>query len=137
MIELDNDKRTLSSTTSMKKSLEDWIWSCFERVWYHPIKDIAYLSAATHHEFALLRGKASDILLHGVELHCNFDEELLELLMSRKMRLIAHSHPDYDFIEASYDDRLFLRYIGQKESTIVSYVTGIEKKFKANAFEEI
>ena len=158
MIELDNDKRTLSSTTSMKKSLEairngeaglterrrkllnrvpnSNDWASFERDSIS-IKDIAYLSAATHHEFALLRGKASDILLHGVELHCNFDEELLELLMSRKMRLIAHSHPDYDFIEASYDDRLFLRYIGQKESTIVSYVTGIEKKFKANAFEEI
>ena len=37
------------------------------------IKDIAYLSAATHHEFALLRGKTRDIIVHGVERHCYFN----------------------------------------------------------------
>lgn len=33
------------------------------------IKDIAYLSAITKYEFALLRGKSRDIILHGVDYH--------------------------------------------------------------------
>ena len=36
-------------------------------------KDIAYLSAATQHEFALLRGKNEDILFHGTTYHCEFE----------------------------------------------------------------
>ena len=49
------------------------------------IKDLAYLSAATHHEFALLRGKTKDIVFHGTDRHCKFDEELLTLLKIKKL----------------------------------------------------
>ena len=59
------------------------------------IKDLAYLSAATKHEFALLRGKRNDLLFHGVERHCNFEDELIELLKEGKYKLIAHTHPDF------------------------------------------
>lgn len=100
------------------------------------IKDIAYLSAATHHEFALLRGKGKDIIFHGVELHCNFTEELLELLKAHKLMLIAHTHPDHGVVEPSPDDREFLRHIGQRDSIVISYITGVERKFSANVFEE-
>lgn len=100
------------------------------------IKDIAYLSAATHHEFALLRGKTKDIVFHGVELHCDFTVELLELLRNGKLRLVAHSHPDYGEIIPSLDDKKFLRYIGQKESIIISYITGNEQRFYANMVDE-
>lgn len=41
-------------------------WGEFERDSI-TTKDLAYLSAATHHEFALLRGKRQDILFHGTE----------------------------------------------------------------------
>ncbi len=75
------------------------------------IKDIAYLSAFTHDEFALLRGKSKDIIFHGEPSHCYFDEELIELLKSGKLRLVVHSHPDYNNIEVSQDDRDFLNYI--------------------------
>lgn len=109
-------------------------WAVFE---YDTIsiKDIAYLSAATHHEFALLRGKTKDILFHGVACHCNIISEMLELLKQKKLRLVAHTHPDYDEIIPSKDDRLFLKQIGQKESIIVSYITGKELKFSASLFE--
>lgn len=100
-------------------------------------KDIAYLSAATGHEFALLRGKKKDIVFHGIERHCNFKDDLLELLKIGKLRLIAHTHPDYENIHPSADDRSFLRYIHQEDSLIISYITGNEKRFSANYFEDI
>ena len=111
-------------------------WSTFEKDTIS-IKDIAYLSAATGHEFVLLRGKTKDIVFHGIERHCDFTEELLELLKTRKLRLIAHTHPDYGMIKPSQDDRLFLQCIGQKESVIISYITGVEQMFYANLFDEI
>ncbi len=111
-------------------------WAAFERDSI-TTKDIAYLSASTHHEFAILRGKTKDILFHGIERHCNFNEELLELLKTKKLRLIAHTHPDFETIEPSQDDRDFLRYIDQKSSIIVSYITGAEREFSANLFDDI
>lgn len=101
------------------------------------VKDIAYLSATTHHEFALLQGKTKDIIFHGTEMHCNFNNELLELLRSNKLRLVAHTHPDYGEIEPSIDDRAFLRYINQKESIIISYITGKQIRFSANPFDDM
>ena len=111
-------------------------WSTFEKDTIS-IKDIAYLSAATHHEFALLRGKTKDIIVHGVERHCHFNEELLGLLQTKKLRLIAHTHSDYGKIIPSADDREFLKHIGQKTSVIISYITGAEFEFASNSFEDI
>lgn len=151
------DKMILSSTASTQTSLEairkgeaglnekrkrllervpssnDWAAVEKDSV---SIKDIAYLSAATHHEFALLRGKGKDIIFHGVEYHCNFTEELLELLKAHKLWLVAHTHPDYGNVEPSPDDREFLRHIGQKDSIVISYISGIERRFSANLFDE-
>ena len=151
-------KNLLSSTASTKTSLEairngeagltekrksmlarvpcSNDWSTFEKDTIS-IKDIAYLSAATHHEFALLRGKTKDIIVHGVERHCHFNEELLDLLQTKKLRLIAHTHSDYGKIIPSADDREFLKHIGQKASVIISYITGAEFEFASNSFEDI
>ena len=101
------------------------------------IKDIAYLSAATHDEFALLRGKSKDIIFHGERACCRFNDELIGLLKMKKLRLVVHSHPDYNKIESSEDDRQFLRYIGQKKSLIVSFITGDVKAFSGNVFGDI
>ena len=101
------------------------------------IKDIAYLAASTGDEFALLRGKTKDIVFHGVQYHCHIDGELLDLLRTKKLRLIAHTHPDYGEIYPSNDDRDFLKYIGQKTSKIISSITGIEQTFSANPFDDI
>ena len=48
------------------------------------LKDLAYLSAKTGDEFAILRGKREDILVHGTPTRCRFDGVLEELLMSLK-----------------------------------------------------
>lgn len=100
------------------------------------IKDLAYLSAATKHEFALLSGKKKDVLFHGVERHCNFDDELLELLRRGVYKLVAHTHPDYGKIVVSEDDRRFLKYINQRSSVIISYITGEEVRFSSSYFED-
>ena len=152
------DKKLLSSSSSTRKSLEairngeaglterrknilnrvpnSNDWAAFEKESVST-KDIAYLSAATRHEFALLRGKKKDIVFHGIERHCNFNDDLLELLKTRKLRLIAHTHPDYENIHPSSDERGFLRYIQQEESLIISYITGNEKRFSAYYFEDL
>lgn len=111
-------------------------WAAFERESVST-KDIAYLSAATSHEFALLRGKKKDIVFHGVDRHCNFNDDLLELSRIGKLRLVAHTHPDYEDILPSSEDRRFLRYINQEDSLIVSYITGNEKRFSAYFFKDV
>lgn len=72
-----NERRT--SILARVPNSNDWAAFEYETI---RIKDLAYLSSATHHEFALLRGKAKDIVFHGTELHCEFNEELLTLLIN-------------------------------------------------------
>ena len=100
-------------------------------------KDIAYLSAATHHEFALLRGKKQDILFHGTNYHCDITNDMIELLKQGKLYLVAHTHPDHGKIKPSADDRKFLQRIGQKKSLIVSYITGEEHEFSDDRYSDL
>lgn len=102
-------------------------------------KDLAYLSAATGDEFALLRGKKVDVLYHGPPLHCHIEnsEELMWLLESHKLVLEVHSHPDFDRISPSFDDRNFLRAIGQKESRIISSYTAEIITFSADWYDDL
>lgn len=101
-------------------------------------RDLAYLSAATGDEFALLRGKNEDILYHGTQYHCHIEKSdtLMELLESHKFRLETHTHPDHGQITPSHDDRAFIRSIGQKDSKIVSSYTGQVQVFTSNMFEK-
>lgn len=62
-------------------------WCCFPKDSI-AIKDIAYLSAKTDHEFALLRGKKQDILFHGMKYYCNISGNLVNLLKSGQLRLL-------------------------------------------------
>ncbi len=102
-------------------------------------KDLAYLSAATGDEFALLRGKNQDILYHGTPAHCHIekDELLMNLLEGHKICLECHSHPDYGMIFPSQDDRDFIASFGQKTSRIVSSYTGKVITFHANRFDDL
>ena len=59
------------------------------------------------------------------------------MLKSKKLRLVVHSHPDYNDIEVSDDNRSFLTYIDQKKSMIVSYITGETIEFSTNMFDDI
>jgi hypothetical protein len=100
------------------------------------IEDLAYLSAQEGHEFALLRSKSNDILLHGNGTGCTFTDDLEVLLVQGRMELVAHSHPDVDHIIPSSEDRDFLKSIGQKKSVIISWYTGRQLEFYADEFEE-
>ena len=98
-------------------------------------RDLAYLSAYTNHEFAILRGKKNDILYHGSKIDCVFDDELVPLLKCGKLRLYAHSHPDYSEIIPSNDNRTFLKSIKQESSIIISWITGREQLFTSSLFD--
>ena len=98
------------------------------------IRDLAYISAFTEHEFALFRGK-EDYVLHGEALRCNITDELFSLVKEKHLKLVAHSHPDHDIIIPSLDDRKFLKLIGQKNSVIISFITGQEVTYGSNLFD--
>ncbi|MBR4345251.1 MAG: hypothetical protein IKP88_21520 [Lachnospiraceae bacterium] len=98
------------------------------------LEDLAFLSASTDDEFALFRGKNEDILYHGDHMTCPIekDETLMILCKEHKVKLIAHTHNDIERIVPSQGDKRFLRAIGQKESIIVSYITGKILKYTSD-----
>ncbi len=87
------------------------------------IEDLAYLTACTGCEFALLKGKKNDVLFHGGKYNCSFDKVLSDSLKSHKYKLYAHSHPDEDNPVPSVADRNTLEAIGQDHSLIISATT--------------
>lgn len=98
--------------------------------------DLAYLTAKTGHEFAILRGKDMDILFHGDSTHCELQETLVDMMLAHKLRIIGHSHPGEDDPIPSPADRIALRTIGQKKSIVISGRTGREKEFGQSPFED-
>ena len=109
-------------------------WAAFRRNSIELV-DLAYLSAKSGHEFALLRGKSSDILFHGSTGHCRFIGELEAIIRSRQVDIIVHSHPGEEDPQPSAEDRQVLREIGQHTSTVVSGITGLTRIFTADPFE--
>lgn len=101
------------------------------------MSDLAYLTAKTGHEFAILRGKSEDILFHGENTTCRFDDVLAEMLLSGRLRILGHSHPGEEFPVPSPEDRNALRRIRQDKSQLISGLTGQETTFTANLFDDI
>ncbi len=99
------------------------------------MKDLAYLTAKTGHEFAILRGRREDILFHGTAQRCAFDDVLVDLLLSKRLVIYGHSHPGEVEPIPSKEDRDALRAIGQKSSRLISGLSGIEIQFTDDPFE--
>lgn len=110
----------------------DWAKFPYEHL---SMKDLAYLTAKTGHEFAILRGKHEDILYHGTSQRCTFDDVLVELLLSGRLVIYGHSHPGEETPVPSTGDRAALRKIGQKMSRLISGQSGIETEFTQSPFE--
>ena len=100
------------------------------------MKDLAYLTAKTGHEFAILRGKTEDILFHGENLRCAFDDILVEMLLTKHLRIYGHSHPGEDIPVPSPQDRETLKQIDQAESKLISGRTGLEITFTLEIFND-
>ena len=126
---LDNKRSNLLNRVPKPN---DWAKFDYESI---KVKDLAYLTAASGDEFALLRGKRIDILFHGEMLQCCFTDELVELLLKGSLNLIAHSHPGEDIPIPSTKDRQTLTLIHQHSSIIISATTGIETVFTDNEFD--
>gem|GEM_PF-2687165 len=140
-ISLDNIRKGDAGLNKHREALLNRVpnqneWAKFEKNEIE-IKDLAYLSAWTGDEFALMRGKNSDILFHGDPLSCHLenDDMLMSLFYSHKIALEAHSHPDFERIVPSTEDRNFLKAIGQKESKIISSYTGKIVTFTQDRFD--
>ena len=97
-------------------------------------RDLAYLSAATGHEFALFRSKREDILIRGNSRACDIAGELGEEILNKHYKWVAHSHVDGGFLTASLADRETLRKLGQKSSIIVG-INGEEREFFQSEFD--
>lgn len=147
---------TLSSTKSMQISLQairngkagldvhrqsmlnrvpeigDWASFKYEAI---ILKDLAYLTAKTGDEFALLRGKKEDILFHGDPRNCAFDGTLVDMLMAHKLYIVGHSHSGEPIPRPSGNDREALELIGQEKSTVISAMSGMCIDFSADSFE--
>lgn len=99
------------------------------------MKDLAYLTAKTGHEFAILRGKHEDILFHGTAQRCTFDDALVDLLLTKRLVIYGHSHPGEEFPIPSPQDRKTLRSLGQSQSRLISGMSGREMTFSQDEFE--
>lgn len=110
----------------------DWARFPYEHL---TMKDLAYLTAKTGHEFAILRGRHEDILFHGTERNCAFDDDLAKLLLEKRYIIYGHSHPGEDDPTPYGDDRRALRKLGQKSSLLIAARTGIEKTYSCDPFE--
>lgn len=113
-------------------NIGDWAKFPYEHL---AMKDLAYLTAKTGHEFAILRGRHEDILFHGTAQRCTFDDILVDWLLSKRLTIYGHSHPGEVDPIPSQGDRGALRKIGQKSSRLISGVSGIETEFTADPFE--
>lgn len=100
------------------------------------MKDLAYLTAKTGHEFAILRGKSEDILFHGEATRCTFDDILVEMLLYRRLMIYGHSHPGDDPPVPSPQDRDTLKRIGQSSSQLISGRTGAIITFTTDLFND-
>ena len=96
--------------------------------------DLAYLTAATGDEFALIEAKREYILFHGSTGNCVFSPEMLEMFASGKDKLLAHTHPGEEEPVASPEDVEFLRLIEQKTSVVISGRTGRYIEYKSEPF---
>lgn len=101
------------------------------------MKDLAYLTVKTGHEFAILRGKSEDILFHGESARCTFDDILVEMLLSNRLSIHGHSHPGEDVPIPSPQDRETLKKISQDCSKLISGRTGIEITFSVSLFDDL
>lgn len=110
----------------------DWDVFPFEHI---EMKDLAYLTAKTGHEFAILRGKNEDILFHGDNRHCSFIGELGDKLLSKRFYIYGHSHPAEEMPTPSPEDRKTLIKIGQSSSKLISGRTGFEITYTSDMFD--
>lgn len=112
----------------------DWARFPYEHL---NMKDLAYLTAKTGHEFAILRGKTEDILFHGESVRCTFGDILVDMLLNKHLVIYGHSHPGEVVPTPSPQDRSTLRQIGQHSSKLISGMTGQETTYSADLFDDI
>lgn len=132
-VSLESVKQGKAGLDQRRKGLLDRVPNQGDDAEFEPrsleMKDLAYLTAKTGDEFAILRGKDRDILWHGTQTECDVLPKYEDDLKAHRLELYGHSHPAEPDPRASLDDIKFLSYIGQKKSRVISGMTGIVSEF--------
>ena len=123
-----NGKAGLNAHRQMllDKTPTEYKWAVFKKD-ILTMMDLAYLTAKTGDEFAILSGKKEDILFHGSKLNCDFENDSIikEMLISHRYEIYGHSHPGENIPVPSLDDKRVLRELGQQKSRLISGMTGM------------
>lgn len=83
-------------------------------------KDLAALTAATGHEFALFTGKNSKIIMHGSSVTWHIPKDAWDIINENKYEWTSHSHPTVTNLKASSSDIDTLeRFTWQEKSSII------------------
>lgn len=81
-------------------------------------KDLAALTAATGHEFAIFTGKNSKILIHGSAKTWHIPGEAWKIIEENRYEWTSHSHPTISKIMSSPEDRKTLEMFTWQEKVL-------------------
>jgi hypothetical protein len=89
-------------------------------------KDLAALTAATGHEFAIFTGSNTKIIVHGTSTSWHIPHEAWKIIEENQYEWTSHSHPTIRNLQASDPDRRTLElFTWQKESDIIDLQANI------------
>ncbi len=84
------------------------------------VKDLAALTAATGHEFAIFTGNSSKILVHGTSKSWHIPHDAWDIIKENQYEWTAHSHPTFTKLEESDEDiKTLSLFTWQKKSVII------------------
>ena len=95
------------------------------------VKDLAALTAATGHEFAIFTGASSKILVHGAT-KWHIPHDAWQIIKENQYEWTAHSHPTFTVLRASPEDRETLKMFTWQEKSIIINLMGETLEFTAS-----
>lgn len=95
-------------------------------------KDLAALTTATGHEFAIFPGGSSKILIHGTSKSWNIPHDAWKIIEENQYERTAHSHPTMTRLKASSEDRSTLKLFTWQEKSNIIDLQGKTIEFTAS-----
>ena len=96
------------------------------------VKDLAALTAATGHEFAIFSGPSSKILIHGTSKSWHIPRDAWEIIKNNQYEWTAHSHPTFTKLEESDEDIKTLELFTWQEKSVIIDLEGKTHEFNAD-----
>lgn len=96
------------------------------------IEDLAALTAYTGHEFALFGDEQSKVVVHGGASSWNIPYKLWEKIQKEQLVWIAHSHPTFERLTSSAEDRKTLKLFTWQTKSIIIDLNGNQIEFTSS-----